>query len=243
MSTEILPSGTDGLEQVTEKEWDAEIGEIESTSYEGPVSAIESQYDTWISGNNPFTSSEPVRVRLRTQRGRGTVTATTERRVKQLYRVVDDSGMQELLGVDVSRPLYLADYFSSLTNAEILEVRAAFEDGAAADGSWSALQDKLYGHLVHGMEEYWETAYIFRQTYSTTDTDRIRADSSEPNTVQSLPRLSWRMRTFIDSLPTGEWIRKPTRVQHLGRQGFEVSVEYQWAKEWSVIYGGSFTGA
>jgi hypothetical protein len=60
--------------------------------------------------------------------------------------------------------------------------------------------------------------------------------------VQDLPEMSSRLKNQIDALPTGEWLKKPTQVRYLGKEGTDVSLEYQWAPKWSVIYGGTFTG-
>jgi Tfp pilus assembly protein PilN len=66
--------------------------------------------------------------------------------------------------------------------------------------------------------------------------------SANPNTVTALPRLSNALNKLIDSLPTGEWLKKPTTVQNAGRKGWTVTLTYQWAPQWSIIYGGTFTG-
>jgi len=230
MSREILPD-TDGLELVDEKEFDSQRGTRNIQTWEGPADEIDSKFDDLTQGTNPFDSSDPVQVRSRTARGRGSVSAVYER-VIATFAEPDTTNTQELSAVDVLRPIYLADYFSTLTNANILDVRKYVDDQAAADSGWSTLQKRLYGHLMRGQEEYYETAYVFRETFVSTSEYQLRVASSNPNTVVTLPDLGWKMQSLIDALPSGEWLKRPTVVRYLGRDGFEVS----------VIYGGSFTG-
>jgi hypothetical protein len=104
------------------------------------------------------------------------------------------------------------------------------------------LEQELFGHLVHGQETYIETAYEFRQTWVVESTKALKLASSNANTVQDLPPLGKTLENLIDSLPSGEWLKKPTTCRSLGKNGWEVTVTYQYAKKWSVIYGGSFTG-
>jgi hypothetical protein len=152
--------------------------------------------------------------------------------------------------VDVNRSIYLAPYFAALTSYEILAVRKAYEDQGEADAGWGALQNQLFGHLVHGQEEYLETAYILRQTFRTNSTRSIRKAASQINQVckpvnatgPDFPNLSSKMKAQVDALPSGEWLKRPTQVRYIGKDGTDVSLEFQWAPKWSVVYGGTFTG-
>jgi hypothetical protein len=152
--------------------------------------------------------------------------------------------------VDVNRSIYLAPYFSDLTSYEILEVRKVFEDQGEADGGWNVLQTHLFGHLVHGQEEYLETAYVLRQTFRTNSTRTITKAASQINQVckpdnatgPDFPNLSSKLKAQIDSLPDGEWLKRPTQVRYIGKEGTDVAMEFQWAPKWSVVYGGTFTG-
>jgi hypothetical protein len=161
---------------------------------------------------------------------------------RQLVETADIDGTQELYGVDVSRDIYSAPYFESLSNAAIIDVRRVFEAQGTPDDEWSQLQKRLFGHLAHGQEQYTDTYYELRWTVKTTSRQLKKVNVSDVNTVQGLPRLAPVLTNLIDTLPSGEWLYKPVQVVSIGRNGWQVVRTWQWAKTWSVIYGGTFTG-
>ena len=159
-------------------------------------------------------------------------------------------GVQELLGIDVVMPIYRAPYFESLTTTEIAFIRGLVDDNdvnalneITAEVSNVTKGMQLYGHLVMGQTTYYESAYIFRRSYSTGSTAAIKRTASDQNTViDPLPDLSATIQALIDALPAGEWLKRPVQVRYDRKDGWAVSEEYQWAPKWSIVYGGTYTG-
>jgi len=241
---EILPTSSDGLETTTQKTWTQDRGEEIVTRTTGDRASVEAVYEA-EKLTAPF-DSDVAGLNFNAERGRGTLTITN---AKTLGTAVDPTtgGLQELLGVDVVRPIHMAAYFSDLTAAQVAMARTLVADGASDpvghfSGPNATLAYQLFGHLVRGYDSYYETAYLFRQTFKTSSGKQVRLAASNQNTVQALPALSQTLLKLIDSLPSGEWLKRPTECRYMGREGWDLSIEYLWAPEWSVVYGGSFTG-
>jgi len=237
---EILPSGPGVDEAITRLILPGQ-GRTETLVYTGPRASIEAIETETVERQRvgAITNVASIQTVL-DNRGRGTLTITRELLASDSTSERD--GTQELFGIEIVRDISTAPYFASLSNAQIIAVRDLFEQREAADGGWSTLQKRLYGHLAHGQESYTETAYEFRQSWTTSSTTAITRAATGVNTVQALPPLSGTLRRLVSQLPAGEWLKKPTTVTSAGRRGWTVSLHYQWAPQWSVIYGGSFTG-
>lgn len=240
---EILPANSNGREisaTLTEtKEDKALIRRITGTAAD--IQALtRSEWQgasSFVFTDIPGSVFERVSTVVQSNKGRGAL------EIRYRMKAIDDGdGLQELFGVDIVRDIYAADYFSSLTNAEIIAVREAFENREEMDGAWSQLQKRLYGHLNHGQESYTDTYYELRLSWNTTSDRNLQISADNPNTVQPLPTLKPALQNLIDGLPSGEWLKKPAHVVSAAKQGWQVQLSYIWAKEWSVIYGGTFTG-
>lgn len=236
---EILPSGAESIDESTSRVTTPEYGSVESVTYSGPVAQIEAKEDELSAEADLLGNIASLEYQDRAGR------ATLRVNYRRLWLSVDpaDQSVQELNSFDVTRPIYSAPYFATLTNAEIITVRDYFEQSIAAAAGWSALQNRLYGHLAHGQEVYYEPAYELVLTWTTTSTTNLLVASSNQNTVQTRPSLSGALSNLIDALPSGEWLKRPTQVTSIGSGRWQVRVTYQWAPAWSVIYGGTFTGA
>ncbi len=189
-------------------------------------------------GALPGRRFETVSTNRSTGKGRGNLEIV----YRQLVETTDVDGTQELYGVDISRDMYSAPYFESLTNAQVIDVRRVFEMQGAPDAEWSQLQKRLFGHLAHGQEQYTDNYYELRWTSKTTSRQLKKINVANVNTVQPLPTLAPALTNLIDTFPSGEWLYKPVQVVSIGRNGWQVVRTWQWAKKWSVIYGGTFTG-
>ena len=239
MAREILPSGGDAVEEHETIVTTFGAGEQRVVTRELPTDLAVAEYDETIERVRAGALVNVAAISLRKQRGRGTLEVAYERVLAQ--EEIDD-GTQELYSIEQVRGIESAPYFASLTNAQIVTVRAAWEAREEADAGWVQLQKRLYGHYAHGQEQYLETAYEFRQTWTTTSRSAVVRSATGINTVQTLPSLSATLRRLINAMPAGQWLKKPTSVVSAGRQGWTVTIQYQWAPAWSVIYGGSFTG-
>lgn len=239
MAREIVPSTTDGIEETEHIETAFGVGQQRRVTKDGPADTIQALHDQIeaevLAGAAPTIAA----LGLRKQRGRGTLEITHEILVAQ--ENIDD-GTQELYSIEVVRGIASAPYFADLTNKQIADVLFAWDMREEADAGWSEKQKRLYGHIAHGQDQYLETAYEFRQSWTTTSSGAIVRAADGINTVQPLPRLSATLRRLVSALPAGEWLKKPTSVTSVGRGGWQVVIQYQWAPKWSVIYGGTFTG-
>lgn len=239
---EVLPSSAAGYDQRTDKVEIPNEGITTTITETGTLAAIETRLAYYRA--QAMLSGDVASLMTSTYNGRASLTVAYEREPSDIRRL----GIQELAAFDVVRDIKCAPYFESLTNAEVSEVQLSWDNRDGGDICWSPLQSKLYGHLAHGQESYIETAYEFRQTFQTTSVRRIKVASSNPNTVRPLPSLTKTIQNLIDAMPKdkdgndGEWLKKPTSVTYAGRKGWTVTLVYQWAPKWSVIYGGTFTG-
>lgn len=245
MTHEILPTTSDGVEERFEKHWTKERGLQKVVTRSGPANTIESEFDIQVGFGNSNTFL--TQLDLQSDKGRATYTAHYMGD-NDNSPDVQEYGSQELLAIDIVRPIYAAPYFTKTAPAlnadQIGQVRVRVDKGiTTVVAAWAAKQKELFYHLLMGRERYYETAYVFRKTYRVSTGQQVRRAAQDINTVVALPDLSDSMRNLIDSLPAGEWLKRPIHARDLGADGWEVFEEYLWALEWSVVYGGSFTGA
>ncbi len=236
---EILPTTADGLDDNIERVTIPGEGSVTSRTLTGPrakILAEESRFAGLSRLRSPYGLMSSMV--YREQNGRSALTIQYE----HMGSATQDDSVQELYAMDVARDILVAPYFASLTNAQITEVVSAWEQREEIDAGWTQLQKRLYGHLNHGQEVYQETAYEFRQTYQTSSDRELGLAAENPNRVTPLPRIHRNLVNLIVSLPAGEWLKKPITVTQAGRRGWTVSATWQWAPQWSVIYGGTFTG-
>jgi len=229
------------IEETRTRRADVERGEEKGVEYTGPVSLIEAQYeaDLLLLGTDP----NKTQLDYRESRGRATYRVSNARTIAGGFYDPETGGLQELSAVDVPRSWMWAPYFDEVSTKTKAIIRRAIEDGVddivGIVSGEKAYQ--LFGHLVRG-DNYYETAYIFRRTFRTNSSATLMLAASNINRVVELPRLNTRLRNLIDSLPIGEWLKRPVTCRFLGAEGWDVSDEYLWAPQWSVVYGGTFTG-
>lgn len=236
---EKLPVASDGISTKVTKNWVSGRGESVSTVKSGVNSDVSALYEA--AKNAALNNSLISGLDFVDQNGRGTFTMLET--PSQLDPAISDKGNQELLAIDVIRPIYASPYFDGLIYSQIAEVRKATESGVTeVVPAWAALQKTLFYHIIMGRTKYYETAYVFRKTFRTSSNTALNRVASNVNTVQPLPALSTPMQNLIDSLPEGEWLKRPVQCRYVGKKGFDVSEEYLWSPKWSVVYGGSFTG-
>ena len=108
--------------------------------------------------------------------------------------------------------------------------------------SWTTGMKELRGHLLRGVNSYFETAFVLRRSKFGVRTSSIKASFTNINRVVTAPTFSTQMNLLIESLPTGEWLYKPPQAENLGKGKWRITQEWQWANQHSVMYGGTFTG-
>lgn len=253
MATEILPSN-DGLEEQVTKSWTPDKGETITTRKSGPKESTSALYTTDKTAATTDPTSLITSLNLVEEKGRGiyTIISVPSESGFSAFGTGDD-GLQEILAIDVVRPIETAKYFADLEYNEMAAVMVAYLDkDTEVDVGWNATQKVLFKHLAMGRQSYYETAYVFRRTWRTNSRAQLRASMDGINTVQELPNLSKTLENLIAGLPDGQWLKRPTQVRFLGREGWDVSEEYLWAPHdsensektgWSVVYeGGTFNG-
>lgn len=223
---------TTGYVSTARKDWNADTGETREVTYTGEQSEVSTLYE------NAKSESGVVAAQLQIERGRGTATKRYERLVAG--ETPAPGVTQELYAIDIVKDIRSHPYFKTLTNAQILAVKNAAEAGDAEGGSWSALQKALYKHYAFGMESYYETGFIFRSTRRVSGDSALSISTSDINKVVTAPTASGAMANLLASLPSGEWLKRPPSIRLIRPGVWEASEEWQWAAEWSVVYGGSF---
>lgn len=223
---------TTGYAITTRKDWNTDTGEISEITVTGDQSEVSTLYE------NAKSESGVVAAQLQIGRGRGTATKRYERLVAG--ETPSPGVTQELYAIDIVKEIRAHPYFAALTNAEILAVKTAADAGAAAGGSWSALQNTLYKHYAFGMESYYETGFIFRSTRRVSGDSALSISTSDINKVVTAPTASGAMANLLASLPAGEWLKRPPSIRLIRPGVWEASEEWQWAAAWSVVYGGTF---
>jgi hypothetical protein len=161
-----------------------------------------------------------------------------------------DKGKLTSGGADVDKGLPLSDeqvafvrlvVENRMTNSEIDQW--CDKHGLSASlklASWTVGMYELRFHLLHGVESYYETAFVVRVSQFGVLTTAMLGRFENINTVVIAPQFSEDMNLLVYSLPEGEWLYKPPQVEHLGRGRWRVTREYQWAYKWSIVYGGSW---
>jgi len=237
MAVEILPSTADGLETRLIRQRTPDSGRTETLVITGPKGAVEAQEEAYAA---LLLNSTVAGTNAEYSRGRGTLTVSY---MRQPDNELDDS-IQMLYMFDVVRDIFAAPYFASLSDANLCDVRNHYEAQTlgAAPAGWSNAQKYLYGHLLRGQSQYWDTAYEFRKAWVTSSQKELRAAANDVNTVVALPSLNSIMKRLIGDLPAGEWLKRPTTMQPIGKGLYQVETAYLWSVKWSVIYGGTFTG-
>jgi hypothetical protein len=165
------------------------------------------------------------------------------------------STIEELYAIDIIKDIRQHPKFQTggdwvLTDAQLQAVvdyhnKDVDDFERDADGviierpAWSDSQKRLYRMLIHGFSEYVETGFILRRSIYGARNTRVLATFDGINEVGDIERLSVKMQNLIQSLPTGEWLKKPSQAEYLGRGQWRISEEFHWAQKWHSIYGGA----
>jgi len=240
---------------VTSKEW-TPTAEIQT--YEWPLGAkedVDSLYNTYTavaSGGGGIAS-----ISMRKDKGRGSLIVSFGPTSAEGDGLSGIQTIEELYSIDILKDIRTAPYFDDLADEAIafvgrvaedrltqVEIDAIVEDEGLSSsleyGSWLPLMDQLYYHIIHGVDSYYETAFILRRSKSGVRSSFIRGGFTDINRVVTAPTLSVQMNSLIAALPAGEWLKKPTSAEYLGKGRWRVDEEWQWAVKWSVVYGGTW---
>ena len=259
MATEILPSTTDPLTYTRRRT--RPVGGRQSTedTWTGPLANVLVKEAALWAGKSALTGLASLEV-TEQDNGRAVLVARYEPSTLGNNVPGREDAIQELRRLKVVRDIYTAPYFSSLTSDEVIEVRNFFERGISDPVSpslsggpnFTDLQDKLYGHLAKGQESYEDIAYEFAQSWRTTSDKRIRLACSGALRVSALPKLNATTALLVKDIKWTdsagaphefEWRKEPTECTYAGRGYYDLVERWIGLPQWSVMYGGTFTGA
>jgi len=227
-----------GFAEYEEIVWTPNTGDVRSLTWDG---ATEDVYNTFLARRAAAPGTADVfELNYRSQNGQATL---IERRMRD-----DGNLIEELYGVDVMKDALTMAYFSSLTNDQVVAVRAAYESmreegesGGPPSGGFTGLQAVLYFHLARGVEVLPETAWVFCSTQRAVRFKSVNATFANVNRVVTAPAIdSSSIQKLVTSIPAGEWLYKPPRVTSAGKGKYDVSREWWWAEKWSVVLGGTW---
>jgi hypothetical protein len=219
---------TGSIQQSVGKSWNYLNGEVSQTVYKGVYASVEALYNSYkaVAGSAPSIDS----LQLTYQRGTGVLTVST---------IEDGTPQYELIGNELSNPVWTHSHFAALTAAEIEAVRRDFEQGLG--GTFTGTQLELWNMLSQGTEEYLVSSYVLRETKQVSKKSNVTASYTDVNKVMTPPNTS-AVNALIGSLPPGEWLKKTPQVRLIGSKRWQISTEWWWAEKWSsILYSGSGT--
>lgn len=168
--------------------------------------------------------------------------------------------VEELYAIDIQKDIWNADYFNAggtapLSDNQVAWVRECCDqrwsedeiDTYGAERSretytvdWSAGMKELRYHILHGEEVVLVYGLVLRRSLYGVRSSQIKTTFTGINTVVTTPTFRTEMQDLVDSLPSGEWLKRVPDVEHLGKGRWRVSESWQWAEKWSVVYGGTW---
>ena len=257
MATVIGSNAT--VRTVVRKRWTPESGEEETREFRGPPDKVSATYEATKTeaeaGDERFASLD-----YELANGRAKLIAYYARQGGSggdvpMGSSANTSTIEELYGVDVVKdirqhPKFQAGGEWALTDAQLQGVWDYYQKDVSdfetdGDGviiertAWTDNQKRLYRKLIHGEDSYLETAFILRRTVYGARNRRVKATFTNTNKVGEIQRLSVKMANLLDTLPVGEWLKKPSTCEYLTKGQWRVSEEYHWAEKWSSLYGGT----
>lgn len=217
------------------EEWTKETGGVQTQVIDGEQSEVYARYLLEKAAAATYSDARLASIRYEPNNGRA-------RLVKAFVR--EDNVIEELYEVDVIKDIRCApDFVAQLSDEECAEVSYFFENLTSpvhVPEGWGDYQRLLFKHLIHGADSYKETAFELRiAKYVSLATSAPVADLTHINEVVELPSLSANMQRLVATLPTGEWLQGAMQCEHLGKGRWRIDNLLQWAKKWSVIYGGT----
>ena len=231
--TPMQRSGVPLVEKGTKVHWDYATGRTEELKYEGIGPNLYASFLNYlnVAGYTPELDS----LDYDPGRGKGTL----------LARIVSDGEpMYELFSNDQYKAVARHSYFSTLSDAEIVEVADAVERKIANPG-FSSKQGQLWIMLVRGQEHYIVSVFVLRETKMLSKRSQVKASYTNVNKVDTPPNVS-AVNTLMGVLPELEWLKKCPTLAMIGARRWKLTTEW-WSddsegKGWSkILYNG--TGA
>lgn len=261
MSADIKGNQTLPTEAPTEmRDWVLGLGETTTQEWTGERGLIDAKYELLKSiGQSGTTNLQSLSTSYNTGRARLTakylrITDTNSPTIPANVQVIE-----ELYGIDVIKDICEAPYFWELEDDYVAYVRKCAQEmwtkaeidenapGASFNwASWTTLMKELYKHILKGAS-YIDTSFVLRISYTTANLSNVQASFNDINRVVSITdeEISPKMKNILDSLPStetepGEWLYRQPRTEYLQNGKWRLDREWQWARAWSVVYGGTW---
>lgn len=234
--TEILGS-TAATPKSTKRAWDRRGGERVVQPYEGPDSAILALYNNLKAAAVAGRSSATDSIEYDPGRGKASL---------QVVYTDDGVAIYELFANEFTKSVKQAPYFTTedpaLTTAQIEEVAQAYDDGkSVATAGFTGKQATLLTMLNMGIEEYYESGWVLRETTIVGWKSTVSTSLANVNEVVAPPSIP-EAQSLIGSLPSGEWLYKAPVIRTDGPKRWVIVREWWWANKWSAaLYGGTGT--
>lgn len=254
----LAKTDTEAQNHTTRKHWSKTLGETVEQTYEGLPTKINALYEQFRTLTGNLASYDEMDFDL--SKGRATLICriTGNGSVSGwdgLITPKDGELQYELFENQVVRQIQYAPYFqqanddgAAMTGKQIAQVFDAYDNmtpdemAAFVGGTSTTKQNQLLYHLLNGVHEYWDSAYIVRKRQVVSDRTQVKADLAGINTVQPL----WDLGTsnYIISALTneqGEWLKRAPQVRILAHNHWEMTQEMWWARDGysDKLYGGT----
>ena len=256
----IQKHGASGLPtnaQITSREYETDMGETFEYEWTGAKNDALAKYNALkvLAQVGPSVRS----VRLQNQNGRGRVM------YRETVNVQGDPEIVEVYAVTAVQSVYLSEFFSAggaaeLDDDEVTWVRKCSEQNWSEDditksaldknnvavtwqqwANWTDAMKELRHHLQHGHEHDEDHRFVVRRSRYVHGRRQIKASFANIGQVVELPNFGGAIDSLLDSFPDGEWRKMPPYAEWLGDGKWRVTEEYAWAREYSVLYGGSWS--
>lgn len=246
------------------KDWTYGTGESIVREWSGLPSDISTEYDAQVAAAQG--GSNIAQVSQTTENGRARLIVRFGRTGVGLPGYPDDVAVvEELYAVDVMKDINTANHYVSVVDggAGLSDDKVAFvnkvsamcltedeittyafrvqQDVLGAWANWTNGMKSLRYHLLRGADTYYETGFILRRSQHAVRTAQVGVAFTGINTVAATdPDFTTPMSNLISALPAGEWLYRPPQAAYLGRGKWRVDQEWHWAKQWSIVYGGTW---
>lgn len=211
------------------KRWGYFDGEVSEFRVTGPTAAVDAFYQTAVS----VAGSSPTYDSIEFDPGVGVGRML-------LRRIVDGAVCFELWGNSVMEPIAENKYFAALTADQVAKCFDSLARGLTeTKAGFAGVQKTLYRHLLHGVTELPNSAYVLRSTQITSKRGTLTASYVDVNRVVVPPNTST-ANAIIGALPAGEWLKQAPLVTQARAKSWRITQEWWWAEKWSVALGGTW---
>jgi hypothetical protein len=230
----------DAVVQGTRRLWTPESGERQEHSYRGVSQALKTLYDQLVQA----AILDPRYEVLDFDPGRGSGLLRVS--YKGPHVNTTPTPIYEMYCNEVQTPVENHPYFSSLTDAQLLDVIHRYTEQIAADSGWNAMQLALYKFYLRKMHFVTVFQFVLRESQYDAKDSTMRASWTDVNKVVTPPDTSTANK-LIAAIPASDWLKRSPVVRLQVNRLWAIEQEW-WGNPtadgggWSAaLYGGSAT--